>query len=34
MQIKLKPLDEQVIVITGTTIGIGLVAARLAAALA
>lgn len=32
MQIKLKPLDEQVIVITGATSGIGIVTARLAAA--
>ncbi|GJH12795.1 hypothetical protein CBA19CS11_28175 [Caballeronia novacaledonica] len=32
MQIKLKPLDDQVIVITGATSGIGIVTARLAAA--
>jgi short-subunit dehydrogenase len=32
MQIKLKPLDEQAIVITGATSGIGIVTARLAAA--
>jgi len=31
MKIKLKPLGEQVVVLTGATSGIGLVTARLAA---
>jgi NAD(P)-dependent dehydrogenase (short-subunit alcohol dehydrogenase family) len=31
MQLELKPIDEQVIVITGASSGIGLVTARIAA---